>query len=590
MKPTNAPIAPVPPTASPALSETSAEAPNLALDRRQFLSGVGGVTVAALAGGVTVGASSLVGDPAEAVEIAPATGVQRRNRAFQIRHQAALDQKALGVPNHLTNGDEERYPTRIGNFHKTLPHNSFGEVDPAAYNAMLAGLASGSFAALEAVAKGGTGNYLNPLGGLAYNIEGSDSAAITVPPPPEIASAAFAAQMVELYWMALLRDVPFADYATNPLVQAACSDLSNMTGYTGPRDAGSGLVTPQTLFRIAYPGALDGPIVSQFLLRAYNFNGIPIDPRIRTNAVGADFLTLPSEWLAAQNGFPAGAPAAAPTDATLRYPRSVRDLGRIAGTDTIYSQFFSGAIIAGGLGTGVADSNPYKTSTRQGGFATFGLAHLTALIWAVHHAERDTWYQKWNVHRFLRPEAGGGLVHFTKTGARSYPLHPDVLTISTVLPLIFESNRQRNLTRFSLDEGSYLLPSMFSGGGPSHPSYPAGHAVSAGACTTILKAWFKGDAIWPNPVKTDAAGTALVPYVAGVDGPPLTVEGEINKLCHNLSLGRDMSGVHWRADNTSGNSQGEESAIRLLREQGPTYPEPFGGYSFRRFDGSSVLA
>jgi len=29
---------------------------------------------------------------------------------------------------HPTNGDEELYPNRIGNFHKTLPHNSIGEV------------------------------------------------------------------------------------------------------------------------------------------------------------------------------------------------------------------------------------------------------------------------------------------------------------------------------------------------------------------------------------------------------------------------------------------------------------------------------
>lgn len=586
MKPTD--DTPFPPV-HPSSPETTPATPKEGVDRRQFLSGVGGVTVAALAG-ATIGGAALAGDPVEAVEIAPRLGNQRRNRAFQIRHQAALDQKALGVPSHLTNGDEELFPSRIGNFHKTLPHNAFGEVDPAAYDDLLKGLAAGSFELIEAVPKGGTTNLLNPLGGLAYNIEGSDSAAITVPPPPSIRSAEFAAQMVELYWMALLRDVPFTDYATNPLVQAACDDLSNMTGYTGPRDSGSGLVTPQTLFRIDYPGVLDGPMGSQFLYRAYNFNGIPIDPRIRTNAVGADFLTLPTEFVTAQNGFPGGAPAAAPTDPTLRYPRSVRDLGRIAGTDTIYSQFFSAAIVAGALGTGVADSNPYKTSLRQGGFATFGLAHLTALIGSVHHSERETWYQKWNVHRFPRPEAGSGLVHFTKTGARSYPLHPDVLTISTALPLVFEYNRQRNLTRFGLDEGSYLLPIMFSGGSPSHPSFPAGHAVSAGSCTTILKAWFQGDALWPNPVKPNADGTALVPYVAGVDGPPLTVEGEINKLCHNLSFGRDMSGVHWRADNTSGNSQGEEVAVRLLREQGPTYPEPFTGYEFNRFDGTAVKA
>ena len=41
---------------------------------------------------------------------------------------------------------------------------------------------------------------------------------------------------------------------------------------------------------------------------------------------------------------------------------------------------------------------------------------------------------------------------------------------------------------------------------------------------------------------THRDGTALVPYT----GPPLTIGGELNKLAHNMSAGRDMSGVHWR--------------------------------------------
>jgi hypothetical protein len=77
-------------------------------------------------------------------------------------------------------------------------------------------------------------------------------------------------------------------------------------------------------------------------------------------------------------------------------------------------------------------------------------------------------------------------------------------------------------------------------------------------------------------------------YVVGVDGPQLTVGGELNKLAHNLSLGRDMSGVHWRPDDIQGNCQGEEVAIRILREARATLPEPFGGFMFTKFDGTTT--
>lgn len=52
-----------------------------------------------------------------------------------------------------------------------------------------------------------------------------------------------------------------------------------------------------------------------------------------------------------------------------------------------------------------------------------------------------------------------------------------------------------------------------------------------------------------------------------------------------------MSGVHWRvADDINGNFQGEEVAIRLLREAKPTYPEKnkFPGFSLTKFNGETI--
>jgi hypothetical protein len=559
-----------------------------AVSRRGFLGGVAGMAAGTLAGGVGALVAGTVAVPeAEAIELAPGDPHQRQADAHQLRVQASVAELNRPAIFHPTNGDEELYPHFIGNFSKTLPHNALGEVDPGAYRQLLDALESGDLAAFDAVPQGLGGGLLNPIGGLAFSLDGADSPAIGVNPPPAFASAELAAQAAELYWMALLRDVPFAEYGTHPLVAQAAADLSTFSGYTGPKQGGQ--VTPQTLFRLGYPGELDGPMVSQFLLRPFNYDGIPVEARMITAAPGVDYVTEYQEWVDVQQG--GGPPGGNENDPVLRYPRNVRDLGRVAGSDRIYSQYFRAANIASGFGGAANDAaNPYLSRPRQGGFATFGLAHLLDLVGHAHKAERHTWYQKWNVHRFLRPEAFGGRVHNHVTGATSYPIHSDLLN-SPVLPLIFEHNRQQNLARLGLDEGSYLLPLMFRRGGPAHPSFPAGHAVSAGACVAILKAWFREDFIVPNPVKASADGLSLEPYVVGVDGPPLTLCGELNKLAHNLSIGRDMSGVHWRADDVEGNAQGEEVAIRLLREEKramPEFPTYFNGFSLTKFNGTTV--
>lgn len=42
-------------------------------------------------------------------------------------------------------------------------------------------------------------------------------------------------------------------------------------------------------------------------------------------------------------------------------------------------------------------------------------------------ALKAVWFEKWFVHRRLRPEEFGGLVHNHLTGAALYPLHPEIL-------------------------------------------------------------------------------------------------------------------------------------------------------------------
>lgn len=526
-------------------------------------------------------------------------GMERVNKAARIRIKAARAEQGLGPFPHPMNGDEELYPTRIANFSKGLRHNRLGEVDQDDYRALLDALKTSSFTRLEALRLGGQLKLLNPLGGVAFNMEGPDSAATTVAPPPRFASDRLAAQMAELYWMVLCRDVPFADYDTDPTVAAAVSDLGTFPGYEGPTP-----VSARTLFRLPYPGAFDGPIVSQFLLKPFQFDGISIDGRTRvplpvTTDNGIDFLTSYDEWLCAQRGFPLpGNPFGYPVceigqqrfDPTPRFIRSVRDMGQNAGQDSIYSAYFRASLILSRFGPEAVDpANPYASSRTQSGFATFGIAHLLGLVGRAHEAERHTWYNKWQVHRFLRPEVFAGRVHNVRTGAASYPVHSRLLG-SPVLDRIFAYNQAVNGRRgLGGGTGSYLLPILFPQGSPTHPSFPAGHAFSAGSCVTVLKAWFREDAVVPDPMKPRRDGSGLEPYVVGRDGPPLTVGGELNKLAHNLSMGRDMSGVHWRADDVQGNREGEEVAIRLLREARATYPESFDGFSLTKFDGTTIV-
>jgi len=219
--------------------------------------------------------------------------------------------------------------------------------------------------------------------------------------------------------------------------------------------------------------------------------------------------------------------------------------------------------------------NPYLSIKNQAGLLTFGSAHIQNLLAEVTQAAlKAMWYQKWFVHRTLRPIAYGGLVHNTLTGVARYPLQSDVLN-SAAINEIFAKY------------GTYLLPAAYPEGGPQHPSYAEGHGVIAGACVTALKAFFNEAFVLLNPVVPADDGQSLVPY-QGADAGLITVGGELNKLAHNIALGRDMAGVHWRSDAEQALLLGENVAISVLRDQRLTFNEPFQGFTFTKFNGKTI--
>jgi hypothetical protein len=531
--------------------------------RRNF---IGAATCAAGA----IGLSPLLGSKATKAEAATTFGRQRAIQAFDIRRNAALAEFQSATPPHTNNGDELRYSNKIGNYSKGLPHNSLGEVDLAAYSTYLNALRTGQASDFESITMGGNTRLTNPQAGLAFGLEGADSANLFEPPSPAVGSQERADEAVENYWMALLRDVPFTSYAGDSLAAQACSELSHLSGFTGPRI--NGQVTPQTLFRGFTAGEVIGPYVSQFLLQPVSFGAMPLRQQYATYQAGLDYMTDFPSWLAVQNG--QGPFAQNVIDPQLRYLRSGRDVGAWVHVDLLYQAYFMAMLWLLRNAT-LNAGNPYNSSRTQVGFGTFGPPHINALMTEVSgYALRAQWYQKWWVHRALRPEAFGGLVQNTKVGAARYPLHADVL------------NSQAVATAFAKN-GTYLLPMAFPEGSPTHPSYGSGHATVAGACVTVLKAFFSTDAVFPDPVVPTPDGLAQQSYT-GADVGQMTLTGELNKLASNIAQARNIAGVHWRSDATQAMLLGEAVAIRLLRDQRSCYNESFGGFTLTKFDGTRI--
>lgn len=528
-----------------------------------------------------------------------------RRRAAELRQSLARDIANAPIPPHPHNGDQQRYPNAIGSDTRGLPHDERGEVDAEAWRLANVAFATRSPADFEKIPLGGPRKLVNPVGTLAVSLDGLNAAQFQLPAAPALASAARAADAVEIYWQSLLRDVPFSEYndgTSNPDIRAAVDELNRLDAFQGPK--ADGRVTPQTLFRgsVAYvdpadptgatprwvtpPGVLDGPLVSQFLYRDVPFGNQTLSARIRAYAPKPDFLTGYDEWLHVQNG---GAPREQITyESTSRYISSGRDLGAYAHTtqafNVVANQLLSAPEFAadpayGGLYPGnkpaTAASDPYLRSRTQGGASgTFGAAYFQSIIsLAASLAIRVNYYQKWYEQRIVRPEAFSGLVHHRLAGKISdYPIHESLLGAQAL-----DRSRAKN--------GTFLLGHIFPEGAPLHSSYPGGAAINAAITATLLKAFYDENREFPNPVQPDPKDpTRLIPY----RGPPLTVGGELNKLALNYSGGRTWGGIHWRSDAAASFPQGESLAISLLREQKATFAEPFDGFTFTKYDGSKI--
>jgi hypothetical protein len=182
------------------------------------------------------------------------------------------------------------YPNKLGNYSKGLPHNSDGTVVLSAYEALVNATQSGAPADFDSIPMGGDRKLTNPQAGLAFDMQGADSHALVQPPAPAFASREQAAEISENYWMALLRDTPYAEYPTNPTANAAASDLS-LYGADFKGSKAGGAVTTNTLFRGLTPGDNVGPYLSQFFYQPCNFGANKLEQKITTVVPGMNYMT-----------------------------------------------------------------------------------------------------------------------------------------------------------------------------------------------------------------------------------------------------------------------------------------------------------
>lgn len=532
------------------------------LTRRGFLASVGAGAALATAGALPGCGSSQASEPPDAEE-------GRRELSRTIRRQAADMAYERGASEPVHNGERDDYPF-LGSFTKGFPHNERGEVDDSAYRLLVSALASGAKEDFESLPLAGDRPLRNPLAGKAFDLEGPDSHSVVIRPAPRLDGAESSAELAEVYWMALLRDVGFVSYGESPAVEAAAADLSRFSELRAPKQGGS--VTPATLFRGDTPGDLAGPYVSQFLFRDIPYGSLTISQRQRTTLPGIDYMSDYASWLSVKRGF---SPSIAPAhDPVPRYIRNGRDLAAYVHVDALYQAYLNACLILIGMGAPLNPGNPYLAFTKMDAFATFGDPHILTLVTEVAtRALKAVWYQKWYIHLRNRPEEAGGSLHAHLSGLANHPIGPEIFDCEAV---------HQAYDRF----GTYLLPQAYPEGSPMHPSYGAGHATVAGACVTVLKAWFDETYVLPETVVPNEEGTELVTYT-GSDAHALTVGGELDKLAANVATARNFAGIHWRSDYSESIRLGERVAIGILQEQKLTYGEEHS-LTFTSFDGAPI--
>ena len=360
--------------------------------------------------------------------------------------------------------------------------------------------------------------------------------------------------MVELYFMALARDIPFRDYASSTLLKDLCRSLNTLTVHPQYR----GEITSANIFRGPFGADQQGLYISQYLYQ--EVHGVP--QKYYSTLESYEFLTTWHEALEIQNG-------SIPTHSALyrEYPRYLltgRDLACAHRKDP-FQPFLNALHIL------EAQKVPlnFPESAVEEFYTSLGPVDIETTLRRIgHQALQAAWHMKWQ-NLVARPEVFGMLIERAQYSKRNPWAIPETLLTQPIL----EACRHRF--------GTYLLPQVYPEGSPMCPSIPAEDAVVAGACATVLKFFFdlRGEMAVYQP---NAEGSGLT-RSAGWS----TYAQELEKLVSNVAWAKSWAGCQYWIDNILGIKLGEKMALAALQEQINAYPQTLC-VTVRKFTGKSV--
>lgn len=526
------------------------------------------------------------------------------------------------------NGDINDIPNYRGVFSKGVQHDNEGNVLPSAMQYYLDAI-NGDKDSVQKIPIPplGVGEVYFPLvnPNSLYDAEffGRHPSSWRIPLAPKYLSDETAGEMVEAYCASLARDIPFADYASSPIILDCCGYLNALNVFKGPREGG--VVTPHTIFQTtltANGNILPGPRYSQFLyydmpVQAIGGNGV--QPVVAPGAIagfrglpqtnwystpGEDFNWKPNANLGLtsavkiQNGIVTEFRTPANTSLPLRYRQTARDLATNQDLDS--RQFFTFNTydwmisIMGAIKQSEAPNSPPFTNPSNPYFngyvrpslslANCGFSDTLHIIQrGIRTSQLVAQYHKWSQMR-IRAEEVAIEVHKAKTGVAPSTYTNTQLLNSGVLADIFAK------------QGTYFLSQTDNIGCVQEPTYPSGYTLYAAVSTTIAKALIGPDDTMPA-FEPSADGQTLVPVMDGPTHVRLNMCDELDKFAYNSASDRIFQGIHYRSDVEVSLKLAEDVAINFLQEHAdrtsnslPSYSWTGGnqkkGFLLRKFDGT----
>ena len=374
----------------------------------------------------------------------------------------------------------------------------------------------------------------------------------------------------------------------------------------------NGTITSKLLFRGNGEDEQYGPYISQLLLKPFRYGNLTVEQKFHpdNDPADGDKANKATDWLEQQRGIKVFNDSLTDTG-TSKYVYSPRMLGSVVHNDPLFQCYYDAALILNQSGVGVTGlDSSYNTSTWIDGGPPSVLGSISEVAM---RALRVAWYGKYGLTMKIRPEVMAQRITFASQagntayldgGANPVSKLSNIKTNAEFCPNLLTKVNDWNVAKGgdALSGKNYYLNSQYEEGSPTHPSLPAGHAVVAGACTTVLKAmvitrtagtdakilWIAGGR---TAEQSDITGDNLISY-AESDATSMTLIGELNKLASNIALGRDFAGVHYRTDGDGGMKMGEDYAITFLQDKIKEYGSyengTFTHFDLTKFDGTRI--